>query len=94
LKDTNESSPDNVGEWMGFGWLPKFYYFRGMLMPYRNKDRREFTSNMHPFMDELEAVNNDDAVKEDDPREINKVCNQYIKTSEDYKDWGNEIRTI
>ena len=95
LKDTVETSPDGKGEWMCFGWLPKFFYYRGSFAEYRNKDRREFPAVMHPVFDYLEEVDVTDAILEADPRVINKVCNEYIKTKDDYKDWYyNEVLPI
>jgi len=87
LKDTVEYSPDGLGEWMSFGWLPKYFLYRGRFEEYRAKARSEFPKIMYPIMDELEAIDNSDAVLEPDPRIINAVCNQYIKSKNDYKDW-------
>ncbi len=88
LKDTIERSPDNLGSWMCFGWLPKFYYYEGKFEEYFKKERREFPTVMHPYLDELESTDVSDAVLEDSPKNINNICNLYIKSKEDYKDWS------
>jgi len=87
LKDTAETSPDGLGNWMSFGWLPKYYIFDGRVQEYRYKMRREFPENMHPFLDELEAMEIPEIELQPDPRIINAVCNEYIDSIEDYVDW-------
>ena len=88
LKDTVETSPDGLGGWNSFGWLPKSYIYKGRFVAYRSKHRSEFPSNMHPFLDTLEEVDTSKAELQPDPREINAECAPYINSKEDYVDWG------
>ena len=89
LKDNNSSSPDGLGDWMSFGWIVKYYKYDGRLQEYTRKNRNEFPSNMHIYLDYLEEQDPTlyDITVEGDPRVINKFCQQYIKTKDDYVDW-------
>ena len=90
LKDTVETSPDGLGEWMSFGWLPKSYVYNGRFQAYRSKQRNEFPEHMHPYLDILENIDTSGAELQPDPREINAYCAQYIDTYKDYVDWKSE----
>ena len=87
LKANKDSSPDGLGEWMSFGWIPKYFIYNGRFQEYRAKARSEFPSVMHPFMDHLETVDTSKAELEPDPRVINNFCIDYITEQGDYLDW-------
>ena len=87
LKANKDSSPDGLGQWMSFGWIVKYYVYGGRYAEYRYKNRSEFPKEMHPYLDELEAMDTTGAEVEPDPRVINNYCIDYIKGIEDYVDW-------
>lgn len=87
LKANKDTSPDGLGPWMSFGWIPKYFVYKGRFQEYRSKRMDEFPSVMHPYMDFLQEVDVTGAEVEIDPRVINNFCVDYITGQEDYLDW-------
>ena len=93
LKDTQHVSPDGLGFFMNFGWIVKYYRFNGSLVEYRSKHISEFPKSMHPYLKELENTDLDElkVQEQPDPKEINRFCQKYIKTEDDYVDWTLDV---
>lgn len=87
LKAERDVSPDGLGGWMSFGWIPKFYVYKGRFQEYHGKTLNYFPEVMYPYMDFLKEVDVSGAELEPDPRVINNFCVDYIKSQEDYLDW-------
>ena len=88
LKDNEICSPDGLGGTMLFGWIPKYYFYRGHFTEYFSKHRSEFPKNMYRFLDYLEEVDTKGVEVMNDPRAINKYCEEFIKDKDDYYDWS------
>ncbi len=89
LKEDKGWSPDGFGYWNAIGWLPKLFVFGGKFQEYRYKERSEFPKSMHEYMDYLAELNISDLPSIIDPKEINDRARKFIKSREDYVDWGS-----
>ncbi len=94
LKD-GEYSPDGLGTWNAFGWIPKVYVYDGKFQGYQYKIENEFPENMKAYREILKTIDIGHVEEEEDPRVINAFCKYFIKTKEDYVDRETiEIRAV